>query len=135
LSYQLERTGISATYSHGVTGGSGVLAGAIGDAVLGTVSRKIARTLNGDIDLGYARNQGLAVPLAGLPTVTGTYDYLTAGGHLTHPWGRTVELTVGYQFQYQNSNASFCIGTACGGSYTRNLISVGLGWRAQPKVF
>jgi len=135
LSYQLERTGISATYSHGVTGGSGVLAGAIGDAVLGTVSRKISRTLNGDIDLGYARNQGLAVPLAGLPTVTGTYDYLTAGGHLTHPWGRTVELTIGYQFQYQNSNASFCIGTACGGSYTRNLISVGLGWRAQPKVF
>src|SRR6202162_5241430 len=33
LSYRLERTRIFATYSHGVTGGSGVLAGASGDTV------------------------------------------------------------------------------------------------------
>jgi hypothetical protein len=135
LRYQLQRTGLYASYSHGVTGGSGVLAGAIGDTVQGSVSRQISRTLNGDINLGYARNKGLPVPFPGFTTVNGTYDYWSAGGHLTHPWGRTLQLFVGYQFQYQNSNAPFCSGTGCGGSYTRNLITVGLGWRAQPKVF
>jgi len=135
LRYQLERTGIFATYSHGVTGGSGVLAGAIGDTVLGTVTRQITRTLTGDVDLAYARNKGLAVAVANFPVLNGTFDYWTAGGHLTHPWGRTLQLILGYQFQYQNSNAPFCSGSNCGASYTRNLTSVGLAWRARPKAF
>jgi hypothetical protein len=118
LNYQLERTQFFATYSHGVTGGSGVLAGAIGDTVLGSVSHQIARTLTGDVDLGYARNKGLAVAIANLPVLNGTFDYWTAGGHLTHPWGRTLQLILGYQFQYQNSNAPFCSGSNCGASYT-----------------
>jgi hypothetical protein len=135
LSYQLERTGIFAAYSHGVTGGSGVLAGAIGDTLSSTVSHQITRTLTGDVDLGYARNKGLAVAIANFPVLNGTFDYWTAGGHLTHPWGRTLQLILGYQFQYQNSNAPFCSGSNCGASYTRNLISVGLAWRARPKAF
>jgi len=135
LSYQLQKTGISATYAHGVVGGSGVLAGAIGDSVLGTVSRQISRTLNGDVDFGYSRNKGLAVAITNVPTLNGTFDYWTVGGHLTHPWGRTLQLFLGYQFQYQNSNDSFCAGSQCGSSFTRNLISVGLGWRARPKAF
>jgi hypothetical protein len=135
LRYQLKRTGLYVSYSHGVTGGSGVLAGAIGDIVQGSVTRQLSRTFDGGVDLGYARNKGLAVNLPGFPTVNGTYDYWTAGAHVTHPWGRTLQLILGYQFQYQNSNAPFCSGPGCGGSYSRNLISVGLGWRAQPKVF
>ena len=135
LNYHLERTQFFATYSHGVTGGSGVLAGAIGDTVLGSVSHQIARTLTGDVDLGYARNKGLAVAIGNLPVLNGTFDYWTAGGHLTHPWGRTLQLILGYQFQYQNSNAPFCSGSNCGASYTRNLITVGLAWRARPKAF
>lgn len=135
LSYQLERTGIFATYNHGVTGGSGVLAGAVGDTVLGTVTRQISRTLNGDVDLAYARNKGLAVAILNFPTINGTFDYWTAGAHLTHPIGRTLQLIFGYQFQYQNSNSTFCTGSNCGGSFARNLISVGVAWRARPRAF
>ncbi|MGB8540710.1 MAG: hypothetical protein WCD49_03635 [Candidatus Acidiferrales bacterium] len=135
LSYQLERTGFFATYSHGVTGGSGILAGAIGDTVLGTVTRQITRTLRGDAELGYARNSGLEVAIANLPILNGTFDYWSAGAHLTHPIGRTFQLIFGYDFQYQNSNSPFCEGTNCGGSYTRNLISVGLAWRGRPRAF
>jgi hypothetical protein len=133
LNYRLEKTGFAAAYSHGVVGGSGVLAGAIGDSVLGTVSRQLSRTFSGDIDFGYSRNKGLAVPIANFPTQNGTFDYWTVGANLTHPWGRTAQLFLGYQFQYQNSNSTFCVGTGCGGSFTRNLITVGLGWRARPK--
>jgi hypothetical protein len=135
VNYQLERTGFFATYAHGITSGSGILAGAIGDTVLGMVRRQLSRTFSGDAEIGYARNKGLAVAVANLPTLNGTYDLWTAGAHLTHPWGRTLQLGLGYDFQYQNSNSPFCLGTVCGGSYTRNLISVGLGWRARPRAF
>ena len=135
LSYQLERTGFFATYSHGVTGGSGVLAGAIGDTVLGTVSRQITRTFTGDVELAYARNSGLAVAIPNFPILNGTFDYWTAGAHLTHPIGRTLQFIFGYQLQYQNSNATFCTGPNCGGSFTRNLINVGLAWRGRPRAF
>jgi len=135
LSYQLERTGFFATYAHGVTGGSGVLAGSIGNTVLGTVSHQISRTLTGDVEVGYARNSGLAVAIANFPVLNGTFDYWSAGGHLTHPIGRTLQVILGYQFQYQNSDATFCEGNNCGGSYTRNLVSVGLAWRGRPRAF
>jgi hypothetical protein len=135
LHYQLQRTAFYATYAHGVTSGSGILAGAIGDTVLGSISRQVSRTLNGDVEIGYARNRGLAVAIASFPTLNGTFDYWTAGGHLTHPIGRTLQLVFGYQFQYQNSNSPFCLGTTCGGSYTRNLISIGVGWRGRPRAF
>src|ERR1700728_463531 len=135
VNYQLEKTGFFATYSHGVVGGSGILAGAIGDSLLGTVSRQISRTFNGDLEFGYSRNKGLAVPLANVSVLNGTFDYWTAGAHLTHPWGRTLQLFLGYQFQYQNSDEPFCVGAECGGSFTRNLISIGLGWRARPRAF
>jgi hypothetical protein len=136
LNYQLSsKTGFFATYSHGITSGSGILAGAIGDTVLGTVTQQLSRTFSGNVEIGYARNHGLPVAVANLSTLNGTYDYWTAGAHLTHPWGRTLQLVLGYDLQYQNSNSPFCLGTVCGGSYTRNLISVGLGWRARPRTF
>jgi hypothetical protein len=135
LSYKLERTAFFATYSHGVTNGSGVLAGAIGDTVLGAVTRQISRTLTGNFEVGYARNRGLPVAIANLPILNGTFDYWNAGGYLTHPVGRTFQLVFGYQFQYQNSNSPFCEGTTCGGSYSRNLITVGLAWRGRPRAF
>jgi hypothetical protein len=136
LNYQLNsKTGFFATYFHGITNGSGILAGAIGDTVLGTVTRQLSRTFTGNVEFGYARNQGLPVAVANVTTLNGTYDYWTAGAHLTHPWGRTLQLVLGYDLQYQNSNAPFCSGTVCGGSYTQNLISVGLGWRARPRTF
>jgi len=47
-------------------------------------------------------------------------------------WGRSLNLNLGYQLQYQNSNASFCTGSGCGSSYVRNLITFGVGWRKQP---
>ena len=39
LQYQLKQVGMSAAYSHGVTGGSGVLAGAVTDAFTGNSRR------------------------------------------------------------------------------------------------
>jgi hypothetical protein len=132
LTYQFRRTGVGLAYAHGVNGGSGVLAGAEGDSVTGTASRVLSRSLNGGLQFGYSRNSGLTTAAA--PS-NQTYGYWFAGGNLSHPWGRRLNLFVNYELEYQNSNSSFCVGPECGDSFVRHLISIGLGWRDHPLAF
>jgi hypothetical protein len=120
-------------YNHVLTGGSGVLTGAISDQVTGTVSRQLARTLNGVWTVGYARNQGLASGASN--TSNQAFDYWFTGVNFTHPWGRRMNLLLGYQLQYQNSNASFCVGATCGSSFIRHQVSLGFSWRERPIAF
>lgn len=132
IQYQLQRIGLGLGYSHGVTGGSGVLAGAIGDTVTGSITRKMSRTFSSGVTAGYARNNGLTTAL---PPSSQTYNYWFAGASLSHPWGRSLGLTLSYQMQYQDSNAAFCVGPTCGTSLIRHLVSVGLGWHERPLLF
>lgn len=136
LTYQLQRTNLGVTYNHGVSGGSGVLAGSINDNVTGTVGRQLSRTYAAGVNFGYSRNNGLAV-LSTTSPVSGqqAYDYWFGGVNLTHPLGRSADLFLNYQLQYQNSNSTFCIGTVCQGNVTRHTVSVGFNWRGRPMVF
>ena len=134
--YQMRRTLLSASYNHGVTGGSGVLAGAVTDNLTGTASRHLTRNLTASWSIGYSRNSGVALPTTSNPTVTQagqTYDYWFGGVTLARTWGRSMRLNFGYQVQYQSSNAPFCITTPCSASYLLNQISFGLGWHPGPK--
>jgi hypothetical protein len=133
LQYQLRRVGLSAAYSHGLSGGSGVLAGAVTDNITGSISRQVSRTFSAGWTAGYSRNRGLAVN--GSTTANQTFDYWFTGANVSHPWGRSMNVFLSYQLQYQNSNASFCVGPTCGTSVTRNQISFGLGWHRQPSSF
>ena len=131
---------LGAAFSHGVSGGSGVLAGSINDNVTGTISRPLSRTFSGGLNFGFSRNDGLAVASALTPTTTTTsgeqgYDYWFGGGSLTHPFNRRMDLFVNYQLQYQTSGATFCVGATCQTSAIRHTISVGLNWRGRPVTF
>jgi hypothetical protein len=132
LQYQMQRTGLGLSYSHGVSGGSGVLAGSVNDTVTGSATRRMSRTFSSGVTAGYARNNGLTT---GVTPSSQTYNYWFAGVNLTHPWGRSLGLTLSYQMQYQNSNAAFCVGPTCGTNLLRHLISVGLGWHERPLLF
>jgi len=133
VQYQMQRTAFSAGYSHGVAGGSGVFGGSIGDTVTGSVSRQLSRISSGSFNVGYSRNSGLSVTgLPQIPNSNQAFDYLFTGVNYSRSWGRSLNLNVGYQLQYQNSNSSFCTGAGCGSSFTRNLITFGVGWRKQP---
>jgi hypothetical protein len=136
VQYQLRRTGLGLSYSHGLTGGSGVLSGSVSDVVTGSASRQISRTIAGNFNAGYSRNTGVPFPngVAVLPA-NQTYDYWFAGAGISHPLGRSMNLSVSYQLQYQNSSAPFCIALTCQTSFTRNLISFSMGWRKQPIPF
>ena len=133
VQWQPNRTALNLTYNHGVSGGSGVLAGSISDVVTGSAARQVSRTFSDALTVGYSRNQGLAT--TGSTPSSQTYDYWFAGVSLTHPMGRALGLTFSYQMQYQTSNSTFCIGPTCGSNVIRNVISVGVGWHERPLLF
>jgi hypothetical protein len=133
LHYQVEGTGLSAVYYHGVTAGAGALAGSQTDSASGTITHRLTRTTTGNFNVGYARNNGVSI----VPPITlnQTYDYWYGGAGVSRPFGRTMNVTLSYQFQYQNSDLSFCAGPSCGTSYTRHLITIGFDWHDRPRAF
>ena len=137
LQYQLRRVSLNLAYYHSLTGGSGVLPGAASDLVTGSATRQLSRRLNGTLTVGYSRNTGPVQTLAMPPTYVGqTYDYLYGGASLAHPLNRSMNLSLYYQAQYQNSNSAFCIGTTqCATNVLVNTISVEFGWQKRPMLF
>jgi hypothetical protein len=135
LTYQFRRTSLGMSYSHGVSGGSGVLAGAITDGVSGTASRRFTPTLSGAWDFGYSRNQGLVVTATTLTASNQTYNYWFTGVNVSRTLGRAINLYLGYQANYQTSNAAFCVTATCGKSYLQNEIFMTLGWHPRPSAF
>jgi len=146
----LRKASLSASYSHGVTGGSGVLAGSVTNSTSGSVSQRLTQALTGTFTVGYSRNQGVVIPglngTAGtgycIPLQTGnclssnqTYDYVFGGAGLSRSLGRSATIYGHYQVNYQNSSASFCLTVTCGRSYIQHQISLSLGWRPQPFAF
>jgi len=132
LQYQQQRNSFGLNYSHGVSGGAGVLAGSITDTASGSAARRMSRTFTSGITAGYSRNNGLTT---GTIPSNQSYSYWFTGATLSHPLGRTLGVTLSYQMQYQDSNASFCIGPTCGTSLMRHTISLGLGWHERPRLF
>jgi hypothetical protein len=133
LSYQRERTSFGLVYAHGISGGSGVLAGSTSDTASASIDRRMSRTFSSGISAGYSRNIGLAIGTS--QPASQTYDYWYGEATFAHPLSETLALTFSYQIQYQNSNSSFCIGPTCGTNVVRNLITVGLGWHERPLLF
>jgi hypothetical protein len=132
LQYQLRRALISASYNHGVTGGSGLLAGAETDVATGSVSEQVTRTFNLAWTAGYSRNSGFAVGT----TVTGqSYSYWFTGVNVAHPVGRSLDIFANYQLQYQTSNLTGCVGSGCSADVIRNQIAFGVNLHKQPIPF
>jgi len=130
--YRLRSAALGLTYSHGVTGGSGVLAGSVADNVSGSATRRLTRLLDATGTIGYSRNTGVAITAKStLTPVSQTYDYWFGGASLTRTFGRSVNLSLGYQAQYQISNFSFCVTPVCGTSYLTHQIYLDLGWRPR----
>jgi hypothetical protein len=133
LTYQLRRGGLGASYFHGISAGSGVEGGSVNDTITANFSRQLSRTVSGAITGGYSRNRALAIP--GFGIFDQAYDYAFAGASVSRPWGRSLNLFLSYQAQYQYSNDSFCVGATCGTSVVAHLISVGVHWQARPMLF
>jgi hypothetical protein len=135
LTYQLRRTGLGLNYAHGVSGGSGVQAGALTDTVSGFATRQLSRTFSGNWNLSYGRNNGLTVNAPGSTTANQTFSYWSNNIGLNHAMGRTMNLSLNYLLQYQNSNSAFCVGPTCGSSFVVHQVLFSLGWHDHPIPF
>jgi hypothetical protein len=133
LTYQFRRASLGASYNHGITGGSGLLAGAETDIVSGSVTKQVTRTFNLSWSSGYSRNKGFAL---GTTTATSQiYGYWFTGVNVTHPFGRSLDAFMNYQLQYQNADDNSCAGAGCSSSVIRNQIAIGLNLHKQPIPF
>lgn len=132
--YQLRRVALGLSYDHGISTGSGVLAGASSDTVQGSATRQMSPTFSSALTAGFSRNSGVAIDV--LTPTNQSYNYWYVGANLSRPW-RNVGLTLAYQLQYQDSNLSFCTGNTtltCGTTFIRHVISVGVGWHGNRVV-
>jgi hypothetical protein len=132
LQYQLHRALISATYNHGLSGGSGLLAGSESDIVTGSVGGQVSRTLNLTWNAGYSRNKGVTV---GTTATEQTYNYWFTGVTVTRPVGRSLDFFVNYQLQYQTNSSNSCVGSGCSANVIRNQIAFGMNLHKQPIPF
>ena len=136
LTYGLRRTALTVSYNHFVTGGSGVLSGALTDNFTGTASRQIRRNVSGSLTFGYSRNQGLAAStIAGVSGANQTYNYWFADASVNRTFGRAINASVGYHVQSQSTGTVSCSTGTCPASVTENLIYLELGWRPRPFTF
>jgi hypothetical protein len=133
--YRLKRAQISASYSHGVSGGSGILAGAETDIATGTYSQRVSRTFNVDLDVGYSRNRGIAGVAGSVESEAQSFSYWFSGVNVAHPIGRSLDIFANYQFQYQDNNTSGCTGSTCSTNTIRHQIAFGLNLHRQPIPF
>jgi len=134
LNYQLSRTALGLTYSHGVTGGSGVLVGASTDSVNASANRNLTRLWSGSANISYNRNSNLYAisTVPGVTGLTGTdYSNIGVGGSVSHPLGRAANVFFGYTYQHQTSG-TVCTTTNCTNNFNRHLITAGFSWQARP---
>ena len=132
LQYQLRRASLAATYNHGVSGGSGLLAGAETDVVSASVGSQVSRKLNVGWNVGYSRNKGFTVE--GAPAQQ-DFSYWFTGVNVARPLNRSLDVFVNYQLQYQNINTMGCVGAGCSPNVIRNTIGFGVNFHKQPIPF
>jgi outer membrane autotransporter protein len=112
-----------------------VQAGSIADTVTGSANRQLSRTFSGNWNLSYGRNNGLTVNGPTATLANQTFGYWSNNVGVNHLMGRTMNVSLNYSLQYQNSNSAFCVGPTCGSSIVRHQIMFSLGWHDHPIPF
>src|SRR6266576_3957263 len=129
LTYALNRGSLALTYDHGISGGSGVFAGANTNQLQSSLGRQLSREWAASLNVGYSRN-GSVVSAASSQVFNSCY----VGGGLSRPVGRNANFTIGYTAQIQTSNQAVCAAGACSTNFTSQQITLGLQWHTRPFV-
>jgi hypothetical protein len=131
LSYATGVNHLGFTFTHGVTSGSGVFAGASTNQIQAELERPLSRSWHGRFNFGYARNASFAE--AGVSSQAFNSSYV--GISVAHPINHDADVTAAYAVQFQSSNPSFCsIAAACTTTYVDHRITLGFSWHATPFV-
>ncbi len=127
LTYQRRRNGVTLSYTRGLTGGSGVIAGATSDTISFADHYQLTRRWTSTINGGYALNHSLAP--AGVQTIQ--FDNWFVGGNLGRQLGQHTVINFNYGATRQN-NPTFCTVAQCGGNGLQQSVGVSLNWHVRP---
>ena len=128
LSYAFKHGGMTFGYTHGTSGGSGVLAGARGDLADASVTRQLSRLWSARGNFGYGRNH--AFTPSGVSGPAFNSFYLGAG--LDRPLGRKANLSLGYTAYILALNQAAC--ASCSSTSTQHQFAIGFQWHTRPFV-
>jgi len=131
MQYAFRNSGITLNYSHGISGGSGVLTGSSGDQVNSSVTHQLTRIWSGQLNVGYSHNTPIGLAAQ---TNTQSYNTWTVGGGVSRPLGRNASLGITYTADFTNYGTPTCAGTACIANQTFHYISINFQWHARPLV-
>lgn len=131
LNYAIKRGTISLSYTHAVSGGSGVLTGSTTDTLESDLGHQLGRVWSGHIDFGFARNGSFGT---GVSQNAQDYNSWFAGGGLSRPMGRDASFSFGYTARIQTANLPVCIAGSCATGHTQQQISVNFQWHTRPFV-
>jgi hypothetical protein len=105
-----------------LTGGSGVLEGAITNSVQASVGHQISRTGNFSAQLAYAKNSSVQTAQK--------FNALIANATYTRSVSRTIGVFLTYSMQRQTTVG--CTGEACGLTGNQVVFGAGLSWNGRP---
>jgi hypothetical protein len=123
VNYRMRRINLSAQGMRTVTGGSGVLNGALTTTGQGTAGFTLSRNCSASLSSGVSRNQQL--------NSGESFDLQFAGVVLNRKFGRYTNMFMTYDFQHQTTG-SVCTGPACGYVGLRNVFAIGFAWNYRP---
>lgn len=127
LNYQLKRWQTGFSYSHALSGGSGVLTGAETDLFSGHAGRSFG-SWQGGISAGYARNHAIQQLSGSNTTSQGWF----AGAQVSRSLARFGSLNVAYNVSRQSGLGAVCNLAACVTSGLTQTVSIGYNWGFRP---
>jgi len=129
LSADIRHTGLNIMYSHGLTGGSGVLTGSTSDLLNFGANHKLGRIWSGQVNTGYAHN----TPIQGFgPSISQSYNTYNFGGGVSRPLGRDASFAIVYNATIADSIG--CTGTGCSSRQTYNYVIINFQWHTRPFI-
>jgi hypothetical protein len=131
MTYALHRGGLSATYIHGLSAGSGVFIGSTTDQATFTFSRNLNRVWTGGLNFGYSRNSPVGgTEVSGYPS----YDNWFAGANVSRNFGRDFSFNLAYTANISNYTQTGCTVANCTNQNTYNTMTVSFQWHPRPRV-
>jgi hypothetical protein len=131
VTYGFKNGGLTGSYFHGLTGGSGVFTGSTVDQVNFGANHPLSRVWSGQANFGYAHNT--AVVSSGAPG-SPTYNSWFFGGGVSRPLGRNATLAIAYNANISGYSQSGCTTSSCSSTLTTNYVTVNFQWHARPFV-
>ena len=110
--------GLTMGYTHGISGGSGVLTGSTVDQLNFSANHQLGRIWSGQVNMGYAHN----TPIEGFRQTSQDYNTWNFGGGVNRPLGRNATLRIAYNANCDKTTAiGGCVGANCSSNQTYQL--------------